>query len=277
MFNEPRNFSLPSLDEIKNQLTDVKGDLGLRIVRSLGTRTSPLFAVFHSKGTDQLELAGTGTFVVLEGRYGILTAAHVWEKVLKGAVKLGIALTEEIDQRFLIDISTIAPTILKAAEWTEEGPDLAFLRIPNERVGAIQAFKSYEHLNEPPKKSGQQLQVLECWFSMGTPKELGAFTQSHASVAVRGDMVSPEYVSGDLDYYDFEIDTSSPGDPKSFGGASGGGLWQVYVYPSPATGKVDWAARLKGVMFWQFDSAGGQLAIRCHGPNSIVSLLKIIE
>jgi len=260
------------MEEIKDQLGN--GEFGLKIVRNLGSSTTALFGIFRSKAAERLELAGTGTMVRVEGCHGILTAAHVWEKALKDARQVGISLTENIDHNCGIDVATIAPIMIKSAEWNEHGPDLAFLRIPKERVGAIEAYKVFENLNRPPKMLG--VDGLECWFAIGTPKELGEFTPVHASVAIRGDIVDPKYVSGEHDYYDFVMDTSLPGAPKSYGGASGGGLWRIVVYSCPITGKVDWSARLKGVMFWQFPEADGCRIIRSHGPNSILAIAKML-
>jgi hypothetical protein len=251
------------------------GDLRQRIVRNLGSSTVALFAVFDSHGTDLLKLAGTGTLAVVDGLYGILTAAHVWEDVLKSAVKLGITLTDNINHKYLMDVSGIVPTVIRdnASGWNEWGPDIAFLRIPSEYVGGIKAFQDFEDLKKPPKPLG--VESLECWVAMGTPEELGTFTQTHASVQISGDFVDPRsYSRGEHDYYDFEIDTGRAGMPQSFGGFSGGGLWRVLVYQSAETGKVDWAQRLKGVIFWQSPLLEGRRMMRCHGPQSIVSLVQ---
>ena len=108
---------------------------------------------------------------------------------------------------------------------------------------------------------------------MGTPEELGTFTQTRAAVQISGDFVDPRSQSrGEHDYYDFEVITEREGMPKSFGGFSGGGLWRVLVYHSPLTDKIDWAQRLKGVIFWQSPLVEGKRMIRCHGPKSILSL-----
>jgi hypothetical protein len=88
------------------------GDLHHRIVRNLGRSTVALFAISRSHGGDLLKLAGTGTLAVVGDSYGILTAAHVWEDVLKSAVKLGITLTDNINHKRLMDISTLVPTEL---------------------------------------------------------------------------------------------------------------------------------------------------------------------
>jgi len=64
--------------------------------------------------------------------------------------------------------------------------------------------------------------------------------------------------------------------PKSFGGFSRGGLWRVLVYRSPVTGNVDWAQRLKGVIFRQFPIVDGRRIIRCHSSKSILGLVEKI-
>ena len=265
---------LPNLSDIEDMLRG-SGDLRQRIVRNLGSSTVALFAVSHSHGSDLLKLAGTGTLAVVGDSYGILTAAHVWEGVLKSAVKLGITLTDNINHKRLMDVSTVAPTIIRdtASGWNEWGPDIAFLRIPSEFVGGIKAFQVFEDLKAPPKPLG--VESLECWVAMGTPEELGTFTRTHAEVQISGDFVVPRSQNhGEHDYYDFQVDTRRAGMPKSFGGFSGGGLWRVLVYYSPLTGKVDWAQRLKGVIFWQSPSVEGRRMIRCHGPTSILSLVE---
>lgn len=263
---------MSKLAEIEAMLRG-SGDLRQRIVRSLGSSTVALFAVSRSGGSDLLKLAGTGTLAVVGNSYGILTAAHVWEDVLKSAVKLGITLTDKINHKCLMDVAAVVPTIMKdkAAGWNEWGPDIAFLRIPSEFVGGIKAFQVFENLSALPKPLG--VDCLDGWVAMGTPEELGNFTQTHAEVQISGDFVDPRSQSrGAHDYYDFEVDTQRAGMPKSFGGFSGGGLWRVLVYFSPLTGKVDWAQRLKGVIFWQFPIVEGRRMIRCHGSKSILAI-----
>jgi hypothetical protein len=204
--------------------------------------------------------------------YCILTAAHVWEKKLKSALKLGITLTDNINHNRSIDICTIVPTLAKPGDdWNEWGPDLALLRIPREFVGGIKAYQVFED----PTGAGRLLNAasLEVWAIMGAPEELGTFTQNHASVQISGSFVVPQYRRrGEHDYYDFKMDTSAENVPKtSFGGFSGGGLWRILIYRSPETGKIDWLQRLKGVAFYEFQPQDPR--IRCHGPKSITALI----
>ena len=156
--------------------------------------------------------------------YYILTAAHVWEEVLKSAAKLGITLIENVDHRCLIDIAAIVPTMLKPdSGWNERGPDLALLRVPSEYVGGIKVFQVFEHLEVPPKPSG--VNCLEYWMMIGTPQELGTFTPNHAQVQINGTQVELGYQQHDKhDYYDSMM---AIGVQKSFGGMSGGGLWRI--------------------------------------------------
>jgi hypothetical protein len=134
-----------NLSEIEAMLRG-PGDLRQRIVRNLESSTVALFGVFDSDGVDLLKLAGTGSLVVVGDSPGILTAAHVWEDVLKCAVRMGITLTDNINHKCLIGVQTIIPTIIRgsASGWDECGPDLAFLHIPSEFVGGIKAFQVFE-------------------------------------------------------------------------------------------------------------------------------------
>jgi hypothetical protein len=245
-------------------------DLRQRIVRSIGSSSVALFALVDDHGKDLLELAGSGTLVIVKGVHYILTAAHVWEEVLKSALKLGITMTDNIDHKSWIDIKAIVSTVCKpnGSQWTEWGPDLALLRIPPEYVGGIKAFQVFEDV----ATRGRPMNVacLECWMLLGTPKELGSFSPHHADVQISGSFVNPRYHRrGKQDYFDVAMDITAADAPKSFGGVSGGGLWRILAYISPTTGKIDWLQRLKGVAFYEFPPKDGGRMLRCHGPSSL--------
>jgi hypothetical protein len=249
-------------------------DLRQEIVRSLGSSTTPLFAVFRRSKDAELKLAGSGSFVFVGGSHYILTAAHVWEKVLKFAVKIGIVLPDNIKHSYLIDVDAITTTTLKpkSSVWTEWGPDLALLRIPPERLGGIKAFHVFEYLESPPRPL--PVKSCKCWVVMGSPGELGTFTKKYAEVPITGRFVDPKpRRRAKYDYFDFNLDSTSPGLPKSWGGLSGGGLWRVLVYCSPETGKIDWLQCLTGVPFWEFPVKRRYRVIRAHGPKGLKLLV----
>ncbi len=139
-----------TLSEIEAKLRG-QDDLRQRIVRNLGTSTVALFGIFDADGADLLKLAGTGTLMVVDDSFGILTAAHVWDESLKLAAKVGITLTDNINHKTPIDVQAITPTIIKSVEWNEWGQDLAFLRIPSELTGGIKAFQVFEDFKAPPR------------------------------------------------------------------------------------------------------------------------------
>jgi hypothetical protein len=274
---------MPDLKEISAMLIGSDAELRGRITRNTASSAVTLFAVYESNGTSHLKLAGSGTLVVMGHHYGILTAAHVWEDVLRPASQMGITLTDNINHRHLLDIQNIIPTTMKpsGSVWNEWGPDLAFLQIPAVNVGAIQTYLVFEDLNSPSPKPDVK-QALEVWVAIGTPEETGTFTQQHASVEMRSHCLSapPLYRTepgSKDDYYDFEVETGVGGVPNSFGGFSGGGLWMVLVYPSSQMpGGVDWVRSLQGVIYWQSPVLDGRRTIRCHGPESLSSLFRIV-
>jgi len=244
-------------------------ELRQRIVRSLCSSTVALFALFPGTGGARLEFAGSGTLVFTGASHCILTAAHVWEEVLKGAAKIGITRTDNINHRYLFPTVTIAPTLLRPdSGWSEWGPDLALLRLPPHRVGEIRASQVFEDLKTPTK--APNFETIGCWVAMGVPAELGSFTATHAEVQIIGRFVLPQYHKrSEFDFYDFQMDTTTPYMPKSFDGLSGGGLWKVLAFRSPETGEIDWVQRLKGVIYFQFPTQNGCRVIRAHGPESL--------
>jgi hypothetical protein len=266
---------MPDVNQIRSLLGD--HDFRTRIVRTLISSTVALFGVFGDTASPLLKLAGTGTLAILGDSYGILTAAHVWNEVLISSKKVGITLTDNITHRFLMETAAIQTTTLPVPDcWSERGPDLAFLRLPAELVGRIQAYQVFEDVNKPSKTLG--VEALECWVVMGTPNELGSFTNTHATVVIVGTLLAPpKELSENYDYYEFEMNTTSPGMPKDYGGYSGGGLWRVMVFYSPVTGEVDWANRLKGVTFWQHPIVNDLRVLRAHGPESILALIETLR
>jgi hypothetical protein len=221
---------------------------------------------------EELRLAGTGTLVTLGGFYYVLTAAHVWEEVLKSSSKIGITLMEDRDHAFLMDTQTIVPSgPLKPASWNSWGPDLVYLRIPLEYLGSINARHLFYGAAVDGKTS-LNVSHIEVWVLLGTPGVLGKFTQNHADVEIRGFFANtdkPSETKGDLDYCDVGVD-DLPSASQYYGGVSGGGLWKVLLHCSCPEGKVEWLRSLEGVAFYQLGLENGHQMIRCHGPKSIL-------
>ncbi len=261
--------------EIETALRSDTSGLRERIVRNLGDFTVALFGIFRAP-QERLKLAGTGTLVVNAGRHFILTALHVWEEVLKAADQIGITMREDTVHCTAINRCDVVPFGLSNSRgWNEWGPDLVLLSVPATDVGRIGAYRSFWNVTAQREINAA---VIESLVLMGTPAALGTFTETFADVQINGMFLGPEvrHTRGEFDYLDYEIDLSLDV-PRKFGGVSGGGVWQVYIYWAPSTGEIDWKMSLHGVAFFQLPIVGERRAIRCHGPESIRAALRLIQ
>jgi hypothetical protein len=259
-----------SLDEAAEALRNPSSGLQDGIISDIGCFTVALLGVFESPPQERLELAGTGTLVRLDNSRYILTARHVWDKVLQSARGVGITLKANTNHKFVMDtqsLTVLGPEPPQAfSEW---GPDLALLRVPPEHFGTIDAYKSFYNLSK--LKAVEPDWELETHVLMGTPWVQGSFTQTHADLNISGFFVwgVPTHTSGDLDYLDVSVDVSLPEMPHDFGGVSGGGFWKVMIRRSDSPVGIDWRNILEGLAFYQSAVVNGRRTIRCHGQASI--------
>ena len=261
-----------TLEQAEEVLRDRASGLQDRIIRFVGQFTVALFGVFGSQSGARLQLAGTGTLVAVGDSHYILTARHVWERVLKAAQRVGITLKENVDHEFLMYAESIAAVGPEPpGDFTEWGPDIVFLRIPAEHVGTIGAYQTFFNLSRA--RAIVSRAELQTWVLMGTPSVLGTFTERHANLQICGFFVwgnAERQVRGEFDYIDVGVDASLSEVPADFGGVSGGGLWSVLISRSESAALgIDWSATLQGVAFYQSALVEGRRTIRCHGERSI--------
>jgi hypothetical protein len=245
--------------------------------RDTGVHTVALFAVLGSVNGDVLELAGTGILIAIEESHYVLTAAHVWEKRLKNANKLGISLREGVDHSCLIEIDAIVPSgPPQPASWNEWGLDIIFLRIPPVRVGEIEAFRVF-YREVAEGQSQVPMAHVEIRFLIGTPGALGSFSQTHADLQIVSFGVNGpvHQVHNGIDYLDVHVQMPHPSTADSFGGVSGGGLWRVRVYNDPNSDGIASDATLEGMAFYEIGVQEGNGTIRCHSLESIHSAMPI--
>ena len=254
--------------KIAAALTGADEELRQAIILDIGRFTVPLFAIRDTG----IELAGTGTLFTSGSSQYILTAAHVWKESLRSATKVGIGIQADITNRFSIDTRALVPIFpAHPTPWNRWGPDIAFLRIPSEDVGSINARRPF-YSPAVDETVAPNVERIEVCVLMGTPHAFGTFSPAHAGVQVNGRFIADEIPysqQGEQDYFDIEIDTSPAGTPKRWGGVSGGGLWLVHIYCQCMTGKIEWARSLQGLAFWEDPIGDDCIVIRCHGPQSI--------
>lgn len=259
--------------EIAGVLRDPKSRLPLKIIRNLGDFTVALLGI--SDHPERLELAGTGTLMAIDGANYILTARHVWDEVLAGTDQVGITLKADVDHKYGIPSKDFTQVGLpKPCAWNEWGPDMILLRIPVERVGTIEAYRSFWN---PARRVDVHAEVIEVLVLMGTPAELGKIADAHADLQITGIYLGAEKLQnmGGFDYFDYEIEANAEL-PGHFGGVSGGGVWRVWVFCSPENGEIDWKMNFHGVAFYQLGIGENPTTIRCHGPESVRAMLRAL-
>jgi hypothetical protein len=228
-------------------------------------------------GKERGQQIGSGTFVFLGTTFGILTAYHVVE-LLDEPCELGLTLIEAVHRvtinRQLIEIIPIAKPRVSG-----KGPDLAFIRIPNVKANEITNYKSFydldvyreEMLKKPPKRHAS------VWFVCGTPDELTVPDHPEAEFQKVNDYhglcgaggANRIYRRCGYDYVDMWVEYKGNNlPPSTFGGISGGGLWQVTYTGGAKDIRTD-RYLLAGIPFAETPIEGNLRSIKCHGRKSI--------
>jgi hypothetical protein len=242
---------------------------------------APMIVISPDAPLDRIPvaLAGSGTFVELEGRHYVLTADHVWTGT-EGWADLAIALAPE-GTPLSIPRDRIVPRRFGAPPYTEWGPDLALLEIPPHFVPTIKGRKSFLNLARRRGMLGTNPPRMEkaLWAVMGMVQETSEVRPREESgrvpVNIRGEaFFGVTVIEDNRDGYDYlttHAKTTLPNVPASFKGVSGGGLWEIGLTMKKATGEISWDLEhhFRGVAFWEQPKPPDEVAIRCHGPRSI--------
>jgi hypothetical protein len=201
------------------------------------------FLKFHRQGNDEVGVpAGTGTFVKLGRVYGILTAGHVLKE---------LATNETVG---LVRFPSVQPPIQNArlelqhtdriVDWNGKNcsaPDIAFLKIPELEGRKLEAEgASFYNLAIERKfsVSSADHHMSQCYAVVGV---VGEWTEPEFGEPKRGHKVTlgglfgaatnlKPFKEDGVDLVDVDIDhVSGPHIPKSYGGVSGGALWELHV------------------------------------------------
>ena len=248
-------------------------DAGLRLLDYL----VPLSVLSPRNPQPHLRLIGSGTFVEIEGTHHVLTAAHVWHET-KDAEEIGFALTA-YPSAFAIPRDAITVKTLWGHENPEWGPDLAILELPRPFVSTIRAHKSFLNLTQQRATlAAHPLALVRCWavtgmvgqFSEVQTRQAANIVEANIQARAFFSVIQQTYQRDGYDYFDAGAKVELPGAPSSFGGVSGGGLWEIGLSMTKS-GKISWDGKryFRGVAFWQSPLSDGRRVIRCHGPKSI--------
>lgn len=223
---------------------------------------------------------GSGTLVSFGEVKGILTCAHVVRALRSRGDQgreVGIAICDGRSQHWALSVpmNLVDQVMLETAGDAPHGPDLAFLRLPDlfaaqlaSRGSFVNGDRQRRLRHRRPKDFGHNYQGVAGVIAART--KVAVDTPRLKIYRLNGlfgrCVVERTLKHAGLDILELRHDGGRL--PASFGGTSGGGLWQLYFDPkagptnSPET-------RLVGVAFWQ----RGKASLNAHGSYSIYTRL----
>ena len=242
-----------------------------------------------------VDIIGSGTFVSVAGRHGILTAYHVPNNKRSpfnfepgSGDRLGVGV-DTTAHAFWIEMQYIVPHVIGKPKEEEFGPDLMFLEIPpSSQLHTIQAKRSFFNLSfKPDERMKICYSDMNCFWSIaGHPGQWKKHeAPEHGFDTVYGfpNLIGYTGVENRVekygfDYFEIAADYRSQDKmPQSFGGCSGGGLWRIPISlpreDSPLEELQTGNPVLSGVMFYETALQSSRRFIRSHGAKSIYEVL----
>jgi hypothetical protein len=257
-------------------------DLLEKIRASIADFTVGFASLSVRDAEEDAHVAGSGALVTVGSIHGILTAAHVLKNLPNGG-EVGIVRFPRAPsptQRQTIDMSLAEKLTMAASDWTSQGPDLGFLRLPDRDAAALYATNVFFNLSKrrdlvlagdhPAPKYFDGISGMIAEWTSPLPNQ-SVFARAKSFGALYGvGCVIREHNEGGYDLLDFEVtygpDTDSP---ERYGGMSGGALWRVYISETSDGQQSVADKRIFGVAFFESEKVGQKRVITCHGPKSV--------
>ncbi len=271
----------PSENNVMQKISDLPTDFLGEITISILNHLVGLIRIRKGKSSDNIQLIGSGTLVYLEDTFGILTAHHVLEAIpARGTLGLILPYHDK-EQRYTVDISHITKMPIARGNVDSDGPDLAFIKLPQAYIGQIKALGTFynlaydkeEILNSPVDNT------IGMWAVSGYPNE---YTKEIESIGCFDGVIKYEgnclfgsidksYSSEEFDYIEMPADYQNDV-PESFGGVSGGGLWHIVLEQPPHGDIRVKRIILSGVAFYQSALENNFRSLKCHGRRSVYQI-----
>jgi hypothetical protein len=236
-------------------------------------------------GSEDAIIAGSGTLVAFRGRHAILTADHVLD-VLPDTGSVGLILPTRYGpqlHRAILDMGVKRKITIGRASYDHSGPDLGLVLLAPTDVSRLPSTKVFYSLDKrlDTMRTAPRPIDMGGWFLAGMIGERTSdldpergFARVKAFRGFTGaGVVVAEHERAGFDYLEFQAkyDAAYEG-PESFGGVSGGGLWQaVFELHNETLSLVE--VLLSGVAFFQSAIADDIRTIFCHGRQSVYELV----
>lgn len=242
--------------------------------------TVGLNRVFRRDKKIDSQLIGAGTLVNISGVDCILTADHVLGELRKSD-RLNLISSFTGEQRaHTFPYSHLGIHRIGRGSIDETGPDIGLIVLPQQKIAALRSEKVFYNIDKRANRfSGIYLPCDHgLWFNCGLIGESEQILDPRPPVqslkgyqALCGASASPtESHDGEFDYLEVRIDYGQRSDlPLSFGGMSGGGLWQVLLRRDAAGDIEPEEYILSGVTFFQTAVEQDVRKLRCHGRKTV--------
>jgi hypothetical protein len=237
---------------------------------------------FVGIGEDKAVSMGSGTLARYGKVAGIITCAHVLE-TLKGDIGVVCFPTRPSEvQRFEVDMSVTEAVVLGTRPWSEAGPDLGFLRLPDRLVAELERHASVldgeRHRGNAlaGEPDGTEIVELVCGVvdEVTTTRVQGNQAVTTFTGLLNVGRVVETLRCGTMDVFRFRpVPGPDVTPPESYAGTSGGGLWRLYVKREQDGTYALIQARMVGVAFWEKE-VDHELQILCHGQVSVHAILR---
>lgn len=258
-------------------IKDLPRDLIDAIVQDLALYTIAFLRIENAASGKQVDLLGSGVLVSIGNTKAILTAHHVVQ-VLPRTGRLGLLL-EKTREPHTIDSGGVAFLEIARGRRDSDGPDIAAVVLAPQIASAIAAKKSFYDI-----KSRRELLLYSppelcdgVWFAQGFLEERTVVTPDPDGLGITKSFYNFSGVGGpensfqinEHDYFEFPVSHESrPTAPMSWGGMSGGGLWQIQL-KRQGSGLVHLSPLLSGVIFYQQPTTEMECGVKCHGRRSL--------
>ncbi len=268
------------MDSEKFILKDLSKDITNEIVKELSPYVTPIITLNMLENEIDFNLLGSGTFVKVKDKYGVLTAQHVINsKKFKNCDEVGFSIREDrhkfsIKKKYLEVIEIGYPLSDK------DGPDLALIILNEPDVSTVKATKSFWNMDKYIESNIDIKIGAFCLF--GCPNEmvtieesLQRFEDSKSFGGLAGIApVDKEWEREGFSFYNYVVSYDELSDtPDSFEGVSGAGLWHIKLFRNKE-GLIKYDKPiLAGVAFFQSSIDGNLRSIICNGKKSLYEKL----
>lgn len=246
-------------------------------VKDLAQYTIAFLHIKNVVDGQQVDLLGSGVLVSVGNTRAILTAHHVVQ-VLPRTGRLGLLLERTREPH---SIDTQGATFLEIARGTQDsvGPDLGAVILAPQIASAIAAKKTFYDLDSRRDQLLHSPPDLRdgVWFAQGFLEERTVVVPDPDGVGTTKGFYNFSGVGGpetgdqidEYDYFEFPVSHEArQTSPRSWGGMSGGGLWQIPL-KRQGSGLVHLTPLLSGILFYQQPTTDTECGVRGHGRRSM--------